>query len=158
MPEDLSQADLDILAQLQSEARLTNSELAERTAMSTSACWRRVRALEDKGVITRYAAIVEPARMGLHFEAIVHVQLARHDSAGVDQFLQSILERPEVVECTATTGMADYHLRVVCRDVAAYNGFLEEVLFKLPCLRSAQTNMILRKIKSNGQIVPSTRS
>ena len=154
MSEPLSRNDLRLLACLQQDARLSNSELSEHVAMSASSCWRRVKALEESGVIDRYAAILEPSKMGLQFDAIVHVQLARHDSAGVKQFLDMVLERPEIVECTSTTGAADYHLRIVCKDVAAYAEFLDDVLFKLPCLRSAQTNMVLKKIKSYGVLRP----
>ena len=154
MSNHLTKNDIDLLAILQDDARLSNSELSERVAMSASSCWRRVKSLEDSGIIARYSAILEPAKMGLQFDAIVHVQLSRHDSDGVQQFLTMVRDRPEIVECTATTGTADYHLRVVCQDVAAYNTFLEHVLFKLTCLRSAQTNMVLKKIKSHGVLSP----
>lgn len=154
MSPHFTQNDIDLLALLQADARLSNSELSDRVAMSASSCWRRIKSLEDSGIIDRYAAILDPAKMGLQFDAIVHVQLARHDSDGVQQFLDMVRLRPEIVECTATTGNADYHLRVVCKDVAAYNDFLENVLFKLTCLRSAQTNMVLKRIKSHGVLRP----
>lgn len=152
MSERVTKKDLDLLTLLQDDARLSNSELSERVAMSASSCWRRIKSLEESGIIERYAAILEPSKMGLRFDAIVHVQLARHDSDEVQQFLDMVRARPEIVECTATTGAADYHLRVICKDVGAYNDFLENVLFKLTCLRSAQTNMVLKKIKSNGAL------
>lgn len=146
--------DADLLTLLQRDARLSNTELADRTAMSASSCWRRVKALEERGVITRYAALVDPARLGLTFEAVVHVELARHDPDAMAGFIAAVERQPEVVECLATTGAADYHLHVICRDIEAYNRFLDTVLFRLPGLRSAQTNVVLKKIKSQGPIVP----
>ena len=141
--------DAALLDQLQSDTRASNAELADKLGMSASACWRRVRALEEAGVITRYAATVDPAAMGLTFEAIVHVVLARHEAENLEQFIKAVQRRDEVTECYATTGQADYHLRVLCRDIDAYNRFLETFLFRLPGINSAQTNVILRKIKSN---------
>ncbi len=146
--------DADLLRLLQQDARLSNAELADRTAMSASSCWRRVRAMEERGVITRYAALVDPARLGLTFEAVVHVELTRHDPEAMAAFIAAVQRQPEVVECLATTGAADYHLRVICRDIEAYNRFLDDVLFRLPGLRGAQTNVVLKKIKSQGPIVP----
>lgn len=146
------ESDKRLLRLLQQNARLSNAELAEQAALSPSSCWRRVRALEEDGTITRYTALVDPRRVGLAFEAIVHVQLDRHDSAGVQAFMTMVRDHDEVVECSATTGTADYHMRVICRDIDAYNQFLERALFRLPCVRSAQTNMVLKKIKSNAPI------
>lgn len=147
MPADLEEADRRILRRLQRDGRISNQDLAEATAMSASACWRRVRALEETGVIRGYAALVDPAACGLGFHAIVHVQLARHEEGFVEKFVTAIAGRPEVLDCFATTGEADYHLRVVCADLAAYNDFLERFLFRLPGVQSARTNLVLREVK-----------
>jgi len=144
---ELADADRRVLRLLQKDARLSNQELAERTGMSASVCWRRVKALEEAGVITAYPAIVDAEKAGLHFAAIVHVTLARHETAPVSSFIARISERPEVLECFATTGEADYHLRVVCRDKDAYNAFLEEFLFRLPGIAHVRTNLVLKVIK-----------
>ena len=122
--------------------------------MSPSALWRRVRALEKAGVIERYSAVVNPTRMGLQFQAIVHVQLTRHDPDQLAGFIAAIEQRAEVQECYATTGQSDYHLRVLSRDIEAYNNFLEEFLFRLPAVASAQTNVVLRAVKSAGPVLP----
>ena len=106
-----------ILTRLQTDCRLSNAELAEAVGMSASALWRRIRALEEAGVIERYGAVVNPARMGLGFHAIVHVQLTRHDRDRVIGFIRAVESRAEVQECHATTGQSDYHLRVLCRDL-----------------------------------------
>lgn len=145
--ERLSETDLKLLAVLQKDCRLSNSDLAERVGMSTSACWRRVRALEEAGVIERYAAQVNPRKIGLEFQALVHVQLTRHAPDKIVDFIRAVEASPEVKECYATTGQADYHLRVLSRDIEAYNRFLESFLFRLPAVSSAQTNVVLRTIK-----------
>ena len=142
------------LVLLQEDSRQPNAQLAERLNISASACWRRVKALEDAGVIERYAAVVNPRAMGLGFEAIVHVHLRRHDTQGLEQFIAAVKRREEVIECYATTGQADYHLRVLCADIDAYNVFLERFLFAQTAVQSAQTNVVLRRIKSDAPIRP----
>lgn len=146
---ELDDRDRRILTLLQQDCRISNAELADRVGMSASALWRRVRALEEEGVIDRYGAVVNPAAMGLSFEAIVHVHLTRHDPDRIVEFIRAIDGCAEVQDCYATTGQADYHLRVLCRDLAAYNTFLERFLFRLPAVASAQTNVVLRTIKRN---------
>ncbi len=151
MPQ-IDDRDQRILTLLQQDCRLSNAELAEAVGMSASALWRRVRSLEEAGIIERYGATVNPARMGLKFEAIVHVHLTRHDREGTRAFISAVQGRGEVQECYATTGQSDYHLRVLCRDLEAFNRFLEEFLFRQPAVASAQTNVVLRTIKRNGPV------
>lgn len=145
----LDDRDLRILALLQLDCRISNADLADAVGMSASALWRRVRALEEGGVIERYGAVVRPSAMGLEFEAIVLVHLTRHDPDKIVEFIRAVETSPEVQDCYATTGQADYHLRVLCKDLTAYNVFLETFLFRLPAVASAQTNVILRAVKRN---------
>ncbi|TVS01765.1 MAG: Lrp/AsnC family transcriptional regulator [Rhodobacteraceae bacterium] len=149
----LDDRDLRLLQLLQEDNRIATAALAEQVGMSTSACWRRIRAFEEAGIITGYGARVDPVQLGLGFQAIVHVHLTRHDPAQLVEFIRAVEARDEVMDCFATTGQADYHLRVLCRDIAAYNQFLEGFLFRLPAVQSAQTNVVLREIKS-GTICP----
>ncbi|WP_322867744.1 Lrp/AsnC family transcriptional regulator [Aquicoccus sp. G2-2] len=144
---NLDPRDKHLLALLQTDCRLSNAELAERVGMSASACWRRVRAFEEQGIVERYKAEVSPQAVGLAFQALVHVQLTRHIPEHLSQFITAIEARPEVLDCYATTGQGDYYMRVLCRDIAAYNAFLEDFLFCLPAVQSAQTNVVLREIK-----------
>lgn len=144
---ELNEADQRLLRLLQTDSRLSNQELAERAGMSASACWRRVRALEDAGIIAGYPAVLDAEKAGFSFSAIVHVTLARHETSHVATFISRIVERPEVLECLATTGEADYHLRVVCRDKDAYNVFLDEFLFRLPGIAHVRTNFVLKEVK-----------
>ena len=136
-----------LLLQLQQDSRQSNQQLADSVGMSASACWRRVAALEASGVITRYAALVDREKAGFAMSAIVHVSLDRHDEQFVSQFVLRVQRRGEVLECFATTGDADFHLRVVVSDMAAYNRFLDDFLFKIPGVRHVRTNVILKEIK-----------
>ncbi|WP_201829891.1 Lrp/AsnC ligand binding domain-containing protein [Microvirga zambiensis] len=145
----IEKQDEHILAQLQKEGRTTNQQLADDVGMSTSACWRRVRALEETGVIVGYAALVDREKAGFTTSAILHVSLERHDAKFVDEFVSRVTARAEVMECFATTGDADYHLRVVVRDMKAYNEFLDAFMFRLPGIRYVRTNVILKEIKTS---------
>lgn len=146
--QHISKTDQTLLAEIQQDCRISNQDLAECAQLSASACWRRVRALEDAGVITGYGARIDRGKLGLEFAAMTHVSLTRHDARHVEVFVAAVQARAEVLDCFATTGAADYHLRVVCRDVAAYNDFLEHFLFHLPGIANVQTNLILRDIKA----------
>lgn len=148
----LEDQDRRILAVLQKNGRISNQELADAAGMSPSACWRRVRSLEAAGIIRRYAALVDEEKAGLSYHAIVHVTLTRHDHGHVDTFISEIRCRSEVLDCFATTGEADYHLRVVCVDLAAYNRFLEGFLFRLPGIANVRTNLVLKDIKHENAI------
>ncbi|WP_294221775.1 Lrp/AsnC family transcriptional regulator [uncultured Shimia sp.] len=145
---NLDAKDRQLLALLEKDCRLSNAELAEKVGMSTSACWRRVRAFEEAGLIVGYGARLQSEKLGLTFHAIVHVQLTRHDPANLKRFIEAVNAREEIRMCFATTGTADYHMRVRCTDIEAYNRFLEDFLFTLPAVSSAQTNVILRDLKS----------
>lgn len=149
---DLTEQDRRLITLLQADARISNQELADSAGMSASACWRRVRALEEAGVIASYRAIVDPAKAGLSFSAVVHVALLRHEVDHVTTFISHVAGRPEVLECFATTGEADYHLHVVCRDKDAYNEFLEHFLFRLPGIAHVRTNLVLKDIKVHGAV------
>lgn len=143
----LDSKDRALLALIEQNCRLSNAEMAGKLGMSTSACWRRIKAFEEDGIIQRYGAVLDRAAMGMQFHAIVHVQLHRHEAVQGQEFNRAVRLREEVRDCYATTGEADYHLRVLCPDLAAYNRFLDEFLFRSPAVRSAQTNVILRDIK-----------
>lgn len=145
---ELEDRDRAILALLQADARLSNQDLAERLGMSASSCWRRVKQLEEAGVITGYHAGIDPRRAGLAFDAIIHVRLTRHSREIVERFTAEVMRHDEVLDCFATTGAADYHLRVLCRDLDAFNAFMERTLFRLDGIANIQTNLVLRHVKS----------
>ena len=144
----LNPTDQKILRLLRQDSRISNADLADKVGLSSSSCWRRVRALEDSGVLQRYSIVLDEEKMGLTFQAIVHVHLTRHDPELVEEFLRVVQRQEEIRDCYATTGQADYHLIIRCRDLNAYNDFLENTLFRIPAVASAQTNLVLRSIKT----------
>jgi len=150
---EMQPVDRQILKVLQEDGRISNQDLAERANMSASACWRRVKALEEGGVIDRYTALVNPEAVGLGFHAMVQVVLSRHQANHVEGFIAAVMTRPEVLDCFATTGDADYHLRIRCRDLSAYNAFLEEFMFALEGVSTVKTNLILRQLKHETRLV-----
>ncbi len=145
----LETKDRALLLELQRDSRLSMQELAERVGMSTSACWRRVKALETNGIISRYAVIVDAKKAGFGLSSIVHVSLARHEHKNVDNFVREVSRHPEVLECFATSGEADFHLRVVVQDMDAYNVFLDDFVFQLPGVSQVRSNIVLKEIKTD---------
>ena len=143
----MDRTDMKILDALQQDGRQSNQALADRVGISTAACWRRVKALEDDGVIQRYAALLSRSRLGLDLCAFVHISLARHVQESTVPFEQAVMERPEVMECFATTGDADFILRVVTADIESFDRFLEEFLFGLPQVSQVRSNIALRELK-----------
>jgi len=136
-----------LLIELQRDSRQTMQELAERVGMSTSACWRRVKALEADGVISRYTVIVDPRKAGFELSSMVHVSLARHEQKNVEHFVREVSRHPEVLECFATSGEADFHMRVVVEDMDAYNRFLDDFVFRLPGVSQVRSNIVLKEVK-----------
>lgn len=145
----LDSKDRRILAELQRDSRLTNQELADKVGMSSSATWRRVKSLEDAGIVERYTAIVNARKAGFGLASMVHVSLARHEQSHVERFVREVLQHPEVLECFATSGEADFHLRVVVEDIDAYNRFLDSFIFKLPGVSQVRSNIVLKEIKAD---------
>jgi Lrp/AsnC family leucine-responsive transcriptional regulator len=143
----MDRTDIKILHGLQHDGRISNQALADQVGISTAACWRRVRALEDEGLITGYAAILDRKRVNLNLCAFVHVTLARHVQESTTSFEEAILDRPEVLECFATTGDADFILRVVTESIESLDTFLEECLFALPQISQVRSNIALRELK-----------
>ena len=120
----LDRTDLRMLEVLQSDGRITNADLAEKVNLSASACLRRLQRLEQTGVITGYAAQVDPRAVGLGLQAFVRVQLERHDAESIAHFVRRIEESKEVVACHALTGDMDYLLHVVVEDLDHFSRFL----------------------------------
>lgn len=146
----LNHRDRKILKLLSADSRMPNAEIAEQVGMSASACWRRIKAFEEEGVIERYSLVLDEEKVGLNFRAIVMVTLARYDPESGSKFEKAMAQSDLVVGCYATTGKEDYHMHVLCEDIKAYNDFLEKYLFKLGTVESVQTNVILRDVKRSG--------
>jgi DNA-binding Lrp family transcriptional regulator len=145
----LNRKDRSILRELQQDSRLTVQQLADKVGMSSSACWRRVRALEQEGVIDRYSVQVNARKAGFGLSSMTLVSLARHEQKNVENFVREVLRHPEVLECFATSGEADFHLRVVVEDMDAYNRFLDDFIFRLPGVSQVRSNIVLKEIKAD---------
>ena len=139
--------DREILGLLQDDARISNAELCERVGLSASPCWRRVRAMEEQGVIRRYVTLVEPEAIGLPVSVWVNVTLAEQVERRLEHFEEAIVRRPEVMECYLMTGEADYLLRVVVPDIAAYQRFLLEHLTRIEGIASIKSSFALKQVK-----------
>jgi DNA-binding Lrp family transcriptional regulator len=148
----LDRKDRAILQALQQDSRVTMQELGAVVGMSSSACWRRVKSLEESGVIDRYAVLVNPRKAGFGLSSMTLVSLERHEGRNVDNFITEVLRHPEVLECFATSGEADFHLRVVVEDMDAYNKFLDDFIFRLPGVSQVRSNIVLKEIKADSAL------
>ena len=136
-----------ILRALQEDGRLSTQELADRIGLSGSPTWRRVKALEESGVIAGYVAILDPDKVGLPECVFAQVTLEKHNRQGIAEFERMVQEREEVLECFSMTGDADYLLRVVTPDTRAYERFLQEAIFTLPVVSHIRSSFALRTVK-----------
>jgi len=144
----LDKKDISILKAMQKDGRLYNRELAKEVSLSPSPSWRRLRALEDAGVISHYAAVVDREQVGLSIMGFAHVTLHDHSSEKVKRFDRAIMRAPQVLECHATSGEHDYMLKVVAPDMASYQDFLSEYLLKIGVVRTVNTSFALKQQKS----------
>lgn len=152
MPMELDRTDRRILELLQKEGRITNSELATRVNLSPSPCLRRVKALEQSGVIRQYVALVDPRKVGLGLLAYVTVKLEKKGKMPSEQFVRAIESWKEVIACYSMTGDMDYLLRVNVEDLDHYSRFVMEKLLKLPSVLDVKSNFVLERVKDTTTI------
>ncbi|WP_342237488.1 Lrp/AsnC family transcriptional regulator [Inquilinus sp. OTU3971] len=143
----LEPVDLRILAALQQDGRLTNQALSAEVGLSTSPCWRRVRQLEEDGVIQGYAALLDRRRIGLGVLAFIRVRIDSHSAAEAEEFSESVQQLPEVVACYSIAGDSDFLLQVVAPDLDSYADFAMAVVRRLPGIKEMQTMFVLKEIK-----------
>src|SRR5437867_7977905 len=150
--EAFDKIDRQILRSLQADGRATYDQLAEQVSLSPSAVLRRVKRLEEGGVIDRYVALVNPEAVGLGLTAYLNVRLEKHTESHkrnpMDLFRASVQTWPEVVECAALTGEMDYLLRVVVQDMAHYSRFIMDTLLKHPSVQDCKTSFVLDRVKA----------
>ena len=143
----LDEIDHKILALLQKTGRMANIELADAVGLSPSQSLRRVRRIERSGVVRGYVAVLNREALGLEVAAFVRVTLEKHDPKLADAFERALQKIPEVLECYALTGEADYLLRVVAQTVKGYSAVLMQKLRGLPGVTSLNTSVVLKEIK-----------
>lgn len=148
----LDRIDLAVLAELQGDGRISNADLADRVNLSPSACLRRVQRLEAAGIIAGYAALLDPARLGLGLQAFVRVQLARHDADTIARFSQRVNEWDEVAACHALTGDMDYLLHVIVQDLDHFSRFLLDRLLSGDFVADVNSSFVLRSVKQTRRL------
>jgi len=150
--EALDKLDKLILRSLQEDGRATYDQIAEKVSLSPSAVLRRVKRMENVGVIDRYVALVKPESVGLALTAYLNVRLEKHTESHkrnpMDLFRASVQTWPEVVECAALTGDMDYLLRVVVQDMAHYSRFIMDTLLTHPSVQDCKTSFVLDRVKA----------
>ncbi|MDP9044107.1 MAG: Lrp/AsnC family transcriptional regulator [Pseudomonadota bacterium] len=150
--EPLDAIDRRILRALQTDGRMVYDQLAAQVSLSPSATLRRVKRLEESGVIASYVALVSPERVGLALTAYLNVRLEKHSEVHkrnpMDLFRAAVQTWPEVVECAALTGEMDYLLRVVVQDMAHYTRFIMDTLLKHPSVEDCKTSFVLDRVKN----------
>lgn len=150
--ETLDKLDKLILSKLQASGRASYDEIAQTVSLSPSAVLRRVKRLEECGVISRYVALLKPEAVGLGLMAHINVRLEKTTESPQrnprDLFYASVQTWPEVVECDALSGEMDYFLRVLVRDMSAYSHFVMETLLKHPSVQDCRTSFVLDRIKA----------
>jgi Lrp/AsnC family transcriptional regulator, leucine-responsive regulatory protein len=149
---DLDRHDLLLLAELQRDSRQTVQQLAAAAGLSSTPCWKRVKEMEVTGVIRGYTALVDREKVGLSLCVLAEVNLTRHNEDDVRRFEREAAACPQIVSCYATTGQADYVIKVLVGDIKAYDSFLHETLFKLPGVTHVRSSVVLREIKSDTRL------
>ncbi len=149
---ELDQSDRRILRALQENARLTVSQIAEKSGLSQTPCWNRLKRLEGEGVISGYVALLDQAKLGYPETVIVEVTLERHDEEMLERFGKLLKELPEVIEAYLTTGEYDYFIKVAVASTAAYETFLREKLYRIPGIRHSRSAFTLRCLKHQSSI------
>lgn len=142
----IDRTDRRILRELQLNGRVPNATLAERVGLSESACLRRVRALEERGVIERYAAVVNAAQLGFTVSFMIRITLKAQTDRDLHTFEEAVNRIAEVAECHLLTGEADFVLRVVARDAADFERLHSKVLTKLPGVARVDSSLVLRTV------------
>jgi DNA-binding Lrp family transcriptional regulator len=153
LPETLDAVDARILDLIQHDAGLSVAEVAERVGLSSSPCWRRIKRLEDAGVIQRRVTILDREKLGLGFEVYCTAKLSLPTKQNLEAFEAAIAHWPEVVQCATVTGAADYELRIVTRDMHAFDDFLRDKLLSLGLVSNVESRIVIRGVK-NSTAVP----
>ncbi|KWE92751.1 Lrp/AsnC family transcriptional regulator [Burkholderia territorii] len=150
--EQLDRVDRGMLDMLQQDGRVSNARLAEAFSLSETSCWRRLRRLEEAGLIAGYHARLDRRKLGFGVMAFVQIVCTQHGEEVTAEFERLIQASPNVLACDNTTGEADFLLQVVAADLDDYSHFVERVLRKLPGVLSIRSNLSLRQLKSTQRL------
>jgi|SRR5277367_961609 len=147
MPKEFDPVDLKILRLIQDDSSIPNVELARKVALSPSPCLRRVQLLEEAGVIVRRVTLLDPAALGLGMNVFVQVSLEKQTERTLRTFEKAVAAYPEVLECYLMSGEADYLLRVILADMAAFERFIIDRLTRIPGVASVRSSFAMKQVK-----------
>jgi DNA-binding Lrp family transcriptional regulator len=149
MAETFDTIDAKILGIIQADAALSVAQVAEAVGLSSSPCWRRIKRMEEAGLILRRVTILDREKLGLDFEVYCAVKLSLPSKSNLDTFDKAVQAWPEVVECATVTGSADYQLRIVTRDMKAFDEFLREKVLSLGLVSNIESRIVIRPVKTS---------
>jgi hypothetical protein len=152
MTETLDAIDAKILSIIQDDAALPVAEVAEKVGLSSSPCWRRIKRMEDAGLIKRRVTILNREKLGLGFEVFCSVKLTLPSKENLDAFDRAVMGWPEVVQCATVTGSADYQLRVITRDMRAFDEFERNEMLSLGLISNIESHIVIRSVKDTTAI------
>ena len=145
----LDRVDRKILAALQDNARLSSAELADLVALTPSPCWRRVKRLEEEGIISAYQARLDSRRLGYEVMAFVFITLDKNHIQYIQEFEQAVLGIPQILACHRVSGRYDHQLTVVAEDLESYGLFAEKFINGLPSVKEVYTSFVLKEVKAH---------
>lgn len=145
---ELDPTDRRILQVIQENADFSTAEVAERVGLSQAPCWRRIRRMEDEGIIRRRVTLIDRRLAGLPILVFASIKLEAHGESALPDFDEAVRRFPEVIECYTLMGSTDYLLKIVVPDVEAYETFLRDKLYKLPAIRETNSAIALSEIKN----------
>ncbi|MEP2783906.1 MAG: Lrp/AsnC family transcriptional regulator [Pseudoruegeria sp.] len=149
---EIDVANAQILDLLQNDGRMTNAKLAEHLQMTETPCWRRLKKLEDSGVIEGYQANVNRRKLGLGVMAFVQLSCSEHDQTTMAEFQRIVETTPQILACHNTTGEDDFLLIVVARDLDDYSAFVDKTLRRIPGVSSIRSNLSLKEMKASSKL------
>ena len=147
MPQELDTIDRRILALVQTDASLSVADIAVRVGLSSSPCWRRIKRMEEAGIITRRVTLLDTQKLGLDFEVVANVKLSLPSRDNLDAFESMVQAWPEVIDCMTVTGAVDYIVHVMTTDMHAYDDFLRDKLLGSGLVSDVQSRIIIRVAK-----------
>ncbi|MFC3612505.1 Lrp/AsnC family transcriptional regulator [Lutimaribacter marinistellae] len=149
---DIDSVNAELLTLLQNDGRMTNAKLAERIGMSETPCWRRLKRLEESGIIEGYQANLNRRKLGLGVMAFVQLRCSEHDQAATAEFQRIVQTTPNILACHNTTGADDFLLIVVAKDLDDYSAFVDSTLRRLPGVTSIRSNLSLKEMKASSKL------
>ena len=149
MPDTIDAIDAHILTVIQDDAGLSVAEVAEQVGLSSSPCWRRIKRMEEAGIIQGRATLLDREKLGLGFEVYATLKLSLPTKDNLDTFEAAVAGWPEVVQCATVTGEADYVMRIITRDMHAFDDFLRDQVLSLGLVSNVQSRIVMRSVKNS---------